>query len=334
MAHLDWQESTGELRFRLSGLSGTILANGERFSVMGLEVPAVDAGGNPGGAGAPVRVGEPVMAPYRVLARDAWMGELRVMPHAAEPTETGLRVLWRPRLAHQAQVVLDVTPREPNILDFEFEVVGHRRYPGYEIIVSNYFAEGFTGGAYARRDGVPAGGAEEPPQGELVRPSGDPVFSGMYVGFPRDEAAANLMSDGRWQRGRSWTRFLAARYYALPLGFFAQKSGPLDAVVMGLADDVAAVSMAYALEGTPDRVSRHNSLYLHLFGRDLAPGEAWRTRARLVVGPFDRDAAAHRRLYEEFAQEAAALNRKPPVTIRTLAALQDPVAADPGHQTS
>ncbi len=45
------------------------------------------------------------------------------------------------------------------------------------------------------------------------------------IGTPCNEAAAHCLTDGRWQRGRHFTRFLGARYCALPLGFYGQVGG-------------------------------------------------------------------------------------------------------------
>ncbi len=310
MADLNWNAEQGELEFQLAELKGVVTANGSRVRVRSLTHKPSQT-----------LIGDILMTPYRALCRSGWMGELRIMGHTAAPTETGLRVVWRPRLAHLAQVAMDVTPREPNIIDVDFEVVGHQHYPKYEILLSNYFTEHFSGGAYVQ---PPPYVTERPPMGEFVRPNNEPIYRDMYVGFPRDEASAHILSDGRWQSGRNWTRFLAARYYAHPVGVYSQVDGPLDALVMGLRDDVFSVSMAYSAIGGLDRVAKHYSLYLHLFGEDLAPGALWRTRTRLIVGPYERSADVHQKLLQQFESESVTFKRRRPVDFDALYGLEAP----------
>ena len=54
-------------------------------------------------------------------------------------------------------------------------------------------------------------------------------------------------------------------------------SGPVDALLMGRTEDVQAVGLTYAGDEANDGVAGHRSQYLSLFGRDLHPGEGWRT---------------------------------------------------------
>jgi hypothetical protein len=44
-----------------------------------------------------------------------------------------------------------------------------------------------------------------------------------------------------------------------------------------------------------------------LFGRDLHPGEVWRTQFRLVVDEFGADAERHRQEYEKFRESVVAV---------------------------
>jgi hypothetical protein len=82
----------------------------------------------------------------------------------------------------------------------------------------------------------------------------------------------------------------------MPLAVRRGSSG-LTAVVMAPLSDCFAVS-------TPLQSDGHRSLYLSLFGRDLANGETLSARARLVIGHFeDREIS---NLYHTFK---ASLNR-------------------------
>lgn len=285
MTGLNWNAETGELRFETELLRGTLRADGSRHAITELIYRPTDTRVDRG----------MLLALYRLLSRSAWMGEARVMSHTVTPTEDGIELVWAPGLAHQARLSARFAIREPACVDCIIDVVGCAYYPDYEVFVSNYFASTLRSGGYVRP--VPGEGDESVVQ---VQPEANPVFREMYVAFPRDEPAAHLITDGRWQRGRHFTRFLPARYYGLPLGFYSQREGPVDVLVMGLPRDTFAVSMAYATDDPADRVGQHNSLYLSLFGRDLHPGERWQTAVRLAVGDFNRDPRQHRAQYDEF----------------------------------
>lgn len=303
MTHLHWDTESGTLRFQLDTISGVILADGNHQRTTELVY-------RPSG----LHIGDVLLAPYRILARSQWMGELRSMPHRAEPTDHGVRVIWDARLAHQAQVVIEYAVREPNMIDVDVLVTGHHPYPSYELLFSSYFSPGFLGGAYVKAtkgDGL-----------EQVHPSHHPVYEEMYISFPRDEAAAHAITDGRWQRGRHWTRFLPARYYALPMGYFHHSQEGVDVLVMGVPRDVFAVSMAYAGDQKHDSVAAHNSLYLHLFNADLQAGEAKRTRLRLAVTPSARDGDQHLEVFQQFSREASSLDRSPNVDFDALPGLR------------
>ena len=284
MTTVDWDETHGELRFQTELIAGTLRADGQHAAITELTY-------RPTGT----RVDSGMMfAPYRLLARSAWMGEAREMPHRAMPDGEGVEIVWPPTIGHQVELRLRIGFAEPGTVDCAVEVTGYGHYPDYEFFLSAYFARGFRPGAWL----APVRGQGTEP--ELVRPEANPIFREMYLSFPRDERAAAILADGRWQRGRHHTRFLPARYYGLPLGLYARDDGPLDVLLMGHPEDVFAVSMAYATDDPTDDVGQHNSLYLSLFGRDLHPGDRWRTATRLVFDDLDRDPSRHREAYDAF----------------------------------
>jgi hypothetical protein len=285
VTRLRWDGTTGQLHFETEVLQGVLCADGTRQAITELIYRP---------AGTRIQR-DMLLAVYRLLSRSGWMGEARSMPHVARPVEEGVEVLWAPSLAHHAQLRARFIIQEPGHIDCLLDVLGHTYYPDYEVFLSNYFAPEFRSGGYVHPGRSEASG--EPVQ---ILPEAAPVYREMYVAFPRDEQAAHLITDGRWQRGRHFTRFLPARYYAVPLGFYAHRRSALDVLVMGLPRDVFAVSMAYATDDPADTVGRHNSLYLSLFGRDLHPGERWHTVFRLSVGEFNRERAEHLAQYRRF----------------------------------
>ncbi len=292
--------AVGELSFRTAGLEGTMLADGRRHGVTRLvhRPSGVELTGGPG----------PLLALYRILCRDGWLGEAREMRHAVEAGDDGLRLVWEPRALHLARLEAYFQVRSDDALDLEVTVTGCAAYEAYEVFLSNYFHPALRSGGYVRPSG-------EPPEAQCagmvqIEPEAHPVFRNLYVTLPRDEAAAHLFTDGRWQRGRHWTRFLPARYYSRPMGYYRHQAANVDVLIMGLEADVPAVSMAYAPgDFGPDHVSDHHSLYFSLWGRDLRPGARWCTKLRLVVGAWGGDPNEHLRHWQAFAAEAAATGR-------------------------
>jgi hypothetical protein len=135
-----------------------------------------------------------------------------------------------------------------------------------------------------------------------LRPQVADVFEGMWPSFPRDEAAAHSLTDGRFQSGRWHFRALGARYYSMPVAFFSD--GAVDVLLMGRPADVAAVTVAYAADESMDGVAAHRSFYFSLFGCDLTAGKPVSARVRLVVEALGADAALHEARYREFLADA------------------------------
>jgi hypothetical protein len=188
-----------------------------------------------------------------------------------------------------------------NAIDCTIDVASYAAYADYELMMSAYFAEGFKPGAYIG-PGVRGPVAEI----EQVRPVAAPFLRDLYLAFPRDERAANILTDGRWQRGRHLTRFAPVRYYAIPFGFYSHQATGLDILLMSRAEDVFAVSMAYHSDDPTDDVGQHRSLYLSLFGRDLDPGQRVQTAVRLQLGEWGGDATAHQNQYARFLNDRPA----------------------------
>jgi hypothetical protein len=285
MTQLNWQSDDGILEFETKLLKGILQANGHHQAITQLIYKPTSTRLDNG----------MMLAPYRLLSHSGWMGEARSMAHQATAIEDGLQIVWSPTHAHQATLSTHIRFREPGYIDTDIDVVGHAFYPNYEVFMSAYFREGFRSGGYLSSIKTKSSNAVV-----QVRPEHNPIFQEMYLSFPRDEAAAHVITDGRWQRGRHHTRFLPARFYGLPLGFYSQVDGPVEALFMGLPDDVYSVNMAYFTDDPNDHVGQHNSLYLSLFGQDLHPGERWQTTVRFTVGEFGGDQDMHQEEYRQF----------------------------------
>lgn len=232
---------------------------------------------------------------FRVLIEGGYLTELRVEEPLLEPTEDGITFTWLPTIRRQAKVKVKFTFRQPNIIDMDMWVETLTNYPGFEILLSAYMAPGFESGVYVAKEEY--GTIEE----EQIRPVDQPMIHGIWPFFPRDEAGANLLTDGRHQKGRWFWKMAIGRRYAMPLAFFS-KNG-VDAILMGRPEDVYAVGATYKGDAENDNVAGHRSLYLSLFGEDFKAGEGRHTQMRMIIDDFGSDAEKHKELFRSFLKE-------------------------------
>lgn len=285
MSDVRWTSTATGAAFETDLIRGDVIADGERFQVANLIWKP---------SGLTVDTGM-ALAPYRLLARDSWMGEVRQMLHERTISDGGVSVAFGPGFSHQAELRFRVELNRPDAIDVSVDLRPFAAYPNYELLISAYLAYGFRPGAYIG-PGV-RGETVDPVQ---VRPVHSSVYENMYVAFPRDEASAAIISDGRWQRGRHHTRFAPLRYYALPVAFSAHEPSALDVLLMAPPEDVFSVAMAYHSDNPADDVGQHRSLYLSLFGRDITPGQRIRTAFRLQVGEYNRSPELHQAAVNDF----------------------------------
>lgn len=156
----------------------------------------------------------------------------------------------------------------PNALDVVTTVQAKTNLVNFESFLASYFAESFTNSlAYVvelpGRPGV---------EGFLAA---EPSF-GMWLAFPRDDAAMTIFRDGRWTTAPSPVEWVKMPRLAKPLGIRRDPAGGLTAVIMSPPADAFALC-------TPQQTEGHRSMYVSLFGQDLKAGETARARARLVI---------------------------------------------------
>lgn len=231
---------------------------------------------------------------YRVLIQGGFLTELRVEEPLLEPEIDGITMTWMPTIRRQAKVKVKFTFRQPNIIDMDMWLETLSNYPAFEILLSAYLAEGFETGAYVAKQEF---GPIEPQQIRIVD---QPMIHGVWPFFPRNEAGANLLTDGRHQKGRWYWRMAIGRRYGLPLAFASKDS--LDVLLMGRPDDVYAVGATYKGDKT-DNVADHRALYLSLFGEDFKAGEGRHSQMRMVIGNYGSDAEKHMKLYQKFLKD-------------------------------
>lgn len=301
-----WDTGKDEFLFETDELKGLFVADcggnqpsNNRHQVRGLihkgsGVRISPEGGSMDHAGA--------LSVFRAYAENSWLGELRATEPHITRHENGATLIWPPSFKHQAKISATFIIKAPNIIDLDIEVEGHTFYPAYELLISNYVAPGLQGGLFVKQNDF-----ADNDECEKIAVTCNPVFYGMYPFFPRDEYAAHIMTDGRGQKGRWYWRVACGRLYAFPFGFATD--GQVDVVMMGRPEDVSAVGVTYAAEGDRyDGVARHHALYLSLFGRDLHPGEGWRSRVRLVAGAYGNEKGRLVAAFEQFMDETSTVS--------------------------
>jgi hypothetical protein len=211
---------------------------------------------------------------YRLLDADArypdgwsWKGgAARVMSDGA------VEATWPADAAHPFDLRAVYRWRTPSALDLETTLTARKTLRRMEVFVASYFNGFDESRVFARAANGPA----------LVAAD---EASGVWQVFPRDEAAVEVVRDGRWTRPPHPVDWAVRPPFAAPMGM--RRDGPSRRTVLLMArpEDCFAVL-------TPHGAEAHRSLYLSLFGRDLAPGEAASAVVRLVVGRDMTDAAA------------------------------------------
>lgn len=298
-----WNAATKELSFSLSRLSGVLSC--DQSAAHGMSHHFSQVMHRPSGAlvspenGRMKKVG--LLNFFRVLTSGGYLTELRVDKATAKPEPDGVTLTWEPTIRRQAKVIARFTFREPNLIDVDLRVETLASYPGFEILASAYMAPGFESGAYVAKQEF---GPVEP---EQIRIHDQPMIHGVWPFFPRDEAGAHLLTDGRHQKGRYFWRMAIGRRYGLPLAFSSQ--GQVDVLLMGRPEDVYAVGATYQGNEENDSIAWHRSLYLSLFGEDFKPGEGRRTQLRMIIDDFGGDQAKHAELYQAFLNEVGPIPR-------------------------
>lgn len=233
-------------------------------SKTGLEV--AHGGNNPG-----------ILSYYRCFTTSKRYPDWRESPsHASILPNGALQVHWPPKegVPYIAWAVYRWT--SPDTLDIETTVQASRRLPDFEVFLSSYFSPGFEGYVHVRK---PEHNSR--PDG-FVKADANPLVLGTYLLFPRDRTAARLFFDGRWQFPPNPVQWSLMQYYGLPLAMKRNAEKDVSVLIMAPRNDCLALEMPYDMH-PPDGVAGHYSLYLSLFGYDVAAGSTVRAKTRMVV---------------------------------------------------
>jgi hypothetical protein len=258
---LAFTRGDGELHFDTGVLKGTL---GEGGKSLGLR-PVTHIASNVQIAGA---LG--ILSPYRLLTADArfgtaawdWVSKSDLLADGAA------RVHWVPDKEHPLEMTGVYRWAANDTLDLDLTVRPRRDLRQFELFLASYF-DGFSTSLACVRQPNSANGSGT--FMEAVKAGGD------WQTFPRDEAAAAIYSDGRWNRPPNPVTWKIMPRFTAPLALRRDAKSGLTAVLMSRPNDCFAISMPYGEEG-------HRSVYLSLFGCDLKKGQEVSAGTRLVVG--------------------------------------------------
>ncbi len=201
-----------------------------------------------------------------------WPSQARLLPDGA------VEMRWQADAQHPFDLLAVYAWTSSNALDVTTTVTARQPLRRFEVFMASYFM-GFPAAYGYGADGFV----------EAKKELGD------WLSFPRDDAAAALIADGRWLWPPNPVTFKPVARYAGALGLRRDAASGLAGVVMAPPEECFAVLMPYGEEG-------HRSLYLSLFGRDVRAGEAATARARLVICRNLSDGQAVR-MYQAYLKE-------------------------------
>jgi len=233
---------------------------------------------------------------YRIFSTDTRYGDAaRDWPTTSKLLPGGaVQVHWAPADDHPLQLTAVYRWTKPNTLDLETIVQPQRPMPRFEVFLSSYFGPDFRALVYVKPNMFTPG------KPELLPADVNAMVDGSYLMFPRDRQAAELIFDRRWEYPPNPVQWSVTRQLAGPMAVRRDEASGLAAVIMAPPEDCFAVAMPYN-KTPPDGVAGHASLYLSLFGQDLAAGQTARARSRLVIGHLSDEQALE--LYEAYVKE-------------------------------
>lgn len=214
-------------------------------------------------------------SPYRVFTTNRRYG------NAARDWPTGTRLLgnggvevhWPAAEEHPLEMTAVYRWTAPDTVDLEIAVKPQQAMPSFELFMSSYFVKSFRASIYLQ------GVVGKPPSFVPAdRTSNSP---GGYVMFPKDDQTVRMIQDGRWTIPPSPVDWATQGSLAAPLAMRRDEGQDLTALMMCPPGDCFAVSSPWNAD-SPE-AGGYRSLYLSLFGCDLAAGETARARCRLIL---------------------------------------------------
>jgi hypothetical protein len=218
-----------------------------------------------------------LVAPYRVFGNGRRYDDVRDRPAQAEISGDRLRIVY----AADENNPFDLDSHycwTEDTLDACYKVDPHEDMRRFELNISSYLSGGFR--AYVSRQSNEWG--EKKPR--LVPVDVNPMTD-VYAMFPRDESAAEMIFDGRWDLPPYPVRWTVPAWFDLPLAYRRHAKSGVTALAMGDPRECYTIGISVNdPPEDPDPARGYQAIYFYLFGRDLSAGEPATARVRWVVG--------------------------------------------------
>ncbi|MBD3265245.1 hypothetical protein GF373_01125 [bacterium] len=237
---------------------------------------------------------------YRLLSvNQRWERDFRERDTAANLLADGaLQVTWSPEEDYPIELIATYKWKAKNILDLGITFTPTRMMRDVEVFLSSYFNKKLKGYVYADKTFMLPGKPAFLPAD--VKGPADFLY-GTYLAFPRDPRAAQIIYDGRWEKGLHPVHFSVTRFYKYPLFVKKDPASGTSALLMARPEDCFSLEMSYNREPA-DNIANHSSVYFSLFGEDLRAGETRHTTIRLVLGNKIEEQEALR-FYHEYLDD-------------------------------
>ena len=216
---------------------------------------------------------------YRVFSTDTRYGKAaRDWPLSVKIHDDGaLEIHFPPGEDHPLDMTGTFRWVAPDTLDLETTVRPQVAMPRMEVFLSTYVVAGFDALVYVKPNRF---ARATPPK--FLRADWCELFDGNYLVFPRDRESLLTIYDQRWEVPPNPVTWAFNRYLAEPIALRRHAESGITVAWMSPPQDCFAVLTPYNKQ-PPDNVAGHSSLYLSLFGEDVAVGETARAHCRLVI---------------------------------------------------
>lgn len=234
---------------------------------------------------------------YRILSQDKrWGKAARDWPMTAQLLPDGaVRIDWIPQEDHPLAMTAIYRWASPTTLDLETLVQPKVEMPKFEVFLSSYFDLSLQAYPYVQ----PLRPQAEKPTFMAAECSA--LVKGSYLAFPIDRQSAQMFFDRRWAPEHGYVPFSVSRMLEVPMVVKRDDAKTIGILLMSRPGDCFGMSMSYHLD-PPDGIAGHGSIYISLFGKDLAAGQSARACVRLVIEHSLTDERAVE-LYREYVQQ-------------------------------
>ena len=223
---------------------------------------------------------------YGAAAWD-WPGQCELLDDGA------VRAAWPKATARPFTLQATYRWADKASLDVEVVVEADEDLEDFEVFLASYFAEGFDWPYVWVQD------RRRRAQGGFVLAD---ESMGQWLTFPARREVEDLIRDGRWTHGPNPVEWAVAGQLQAPMAFRrGEVEGLLPAVMAPPADCFAVC--------TPYKGEAHRSLYLSLFGRDVAAGKTDRAQARFAILPTASSQQIFR-YYERYVKSGMAQDER------------------------